>query len=149
MTTDDPRHSELPARGNAADKETPTLDHATAHRAAMRQATARVLNQIAQGAEHELVVAVSSQDALEELVPLLDRLLAVGNAARRQDTEEGWREAHRRLLNASVLIRVAELRHAAGVKMDYVPSKAGDKEDVETFLAALARLSERLRIAAT
>ena len=132
-----------------ADSRTPSHDHATDGRSAMSAATALVLKQIAQGAEHELVVAISAQDALEELLPLLDRLLAVGNAARLQDTEEGWREAHRRLLNASVLIRVAELRHALGVKMDYAPSKDGDKEDVEAYLGALERLRGRLRTTAT
>lgn len=126
--------SGMPADSSASDK-----------RGAMQTATVRVLQQVAQGAEHELIVAISAQDALEELLPLLDRLLAVGDDARLQDTEEAWREAHRRLLNASVLIRVAELRHAIGVKMDYVPSKAGDKEDVEAYLGALERLRDRLR----
>ena len=146
MTTNDLRHPALVATGNDT---RPSLDRATDGRSAMSAATALVLKQIAQGAEHELVVAISAQDALGELLPLLDRLLTVGNAARLQDTEEGWREAHRRVLNASVLIRVAELRHAVGVKMDYVPSNAGDEEDVETYLGALARLRDRLRTSAT
>lgn len=76
----------------------------------MSAATALFLKQIAP--EHERVVAMSAHDALEGLVPLLDRLLAVGSAARLQDTEESWREAYRRLLNASVLIRAAELTAA-------------------------------------
>ena len=121
--------------------EAPAIDR----RAEIRTTTARVLKQIAQEAKHELHVAISAQDALEELVPLLDRLLAVGVAARLQDTEEGWREAHRRLLNASVLIRVAELRHAVGSKMDYMPSKAGDKAQVLEWLAALERLRTELQ----
>lgn len=149
MTANDPHKAATPQNGNAAESGAPALDRMSNERADIRAATARVLRQVAQGAEHELVVAISAEDALAELMPLLDRLLAVGYAARPQDTEEGWCEAHRRLLDASVLIRVAELRHAVGVKMDYLPSNAGNKEDVEAFVGALERLRERLRTSAT
>lgn len=134
--------SESPSPLAAVSAEGTPARHHTDERSARRAATARVLNRIAQGAEHELVVAISAQDALEELAPLVGRLLAVGNTARLQDTEEGWREAHRRLLNASVLIRGAELRHAVGVKMDYVPSKAGDKGMCKPTLEFLGGLGK-------
>lgn len=64
---------------------------------------------------------------------------------------QGWRRSERNPSSPDLKfasIRVAELRHAVGIKMDYVPSKAGDKEDVEAYLGALESLGERLRTSA-
>ena len=113
-------------------------------RAALGVATAQRLKQIGEGAGHELVVPVSASEAIAELVPLLDRLMAVGYAAHEENTTEGWQRAHRLTLDANVMIRVSELRHAASATMDYEPSASDTQLAVVDWLVALRNLKAQV-----
>lgn len=109
-------------------------------RAELAAAAALQLKQIGQGAEHELEVPLAVADAMAELIPLLDRLLAIGDAAFVQNTTEGMHQAHRLALDGNVLIRVSELRHAVGAKMDYAPSASDERTALVEWLSALRNL---------
>ncbi len=115
-----------------------------APRAALAIAVAQRLKPIAQGAEHELEVSLSVADAMAELIPLLDRLLAIGDTAFVQNTEEGMQQAYRVTLDGNVLIRVNELRHAVGATMDYAPSASDERTAVIEWLSALRNLKAKI-----
>lgn len=122
----------------------PSDNDVNATRAALATATAQRLKQIGQGAAHELEVPLSAADAMAELVPLLDRLLVIGDAAFVQNTVEGMEHAYRLTLDGDVMMRVTELRHAVGATMAYEQSASDERAAVIEWLSALRNLKARI-----
>nr|WP_315240104.1 hypothetical protein [uncultured Albidiferax sp.] len=106
--------------------------------------TSRRLEQPTQGAIHESAPPLSAANAMDELLLLLDHLLAIGDAAFKKKTVKSMQQAHGLVLDGKVLTRVSELTHAVGATMDYTPSESDERTAVVEWLSAVRNLKARI-----